>query len=1141
MDHSRLYDGFADLSRGMDGGRSASIILPNQVAAAENVTFRGSFAKTRPPVWKHALTFESETTRERFAAGLFQGALFYQATESAHIVSIGGRLFRVEMDNTNLVTEITPKVPIVVTADFTVPALNGSVVADVTSESVFTVGQVIEIDSGTYTITNRFANQLELTYNGGAANATVSAGAAILDDAGASIFEYRLNPTGLDFVHIFQAQNYAITLAGQQRPLIYDGASVRQASIAGEIPPGMFGIYVWGRIWIVLPDRQAFIAGDLINTTTLSDSSDILKFTENDFYNEGGTFGVPLTAGPITAVSVLANQDTSLGQGNLLVGTSSSIFSVNTPVDRTTWKNLTFPIQTVALTDYGPLGPRWVPQVNGDWWYRAEDGYRSFMTARREIQVWGHVPMSREIEPILDQDADAFLFYGSGILFDNRLIMTAAPYRSALGIAHRGMAVLNFDLLSNIAGKAMPAWEGGWSGITPLQLVKGIHRGTERAFAWVANDSCLELWEFKKQKNGGFYDQQEAISEGEKLLTRVSIESWVETRSMDFKTPRNLKGLRTAELYVEDIVDNVTINVKFRPDRYPTWVDWGTIELCATVTQCTIQAPEGSECNVWTQKAKGYAARILLPNPPENCNVMAGMPVDEGYEFQFRLEWTGNCQVQSFVPHANLKAQDMEGSCPTEQACTTVTDCGTPWFAYSALPLCLPGSEIPEPPEPPEPPPFGCIDAPFPSESIEDNIDGLTAAPNRPGSFCKNITFSGTTGQMVNLWMHSADFDTYLILIDPDGIVVATDDSSGYDPITSFGDSSCIRTTLAKTGTYTVECTTYTAGATGFFTLVRTPSVVNSTIFCGTGTNNFMRDMMYVPVTDRIWAFNQIGNFSTTDEYFVINPNTLTIETSFNSPGSIVGFRYPPARSFYNTTDNKVYAILNSGELVRIDPVTFAFTSITFLTGGFFAESDMGLAWDAATNRVFCSLLAPTVRVFDLDTNTLVADIALPGEIHTANLSAIDGYIYAPTKAGNLLKIDAATLAVTNTGIGVRALVPNSRAVPEVGLLFATGPALNTVNVIDVATDTVVATFAGGAGNAPFEFAIWNPCAERVYVSMYQSTGSIPPQGVVWFDPTTNELDNYVTSPEAEGMAYHPGTKRVYLASRSNANVVVVS
>jgi len=48
------------------------------------------------------------------------------------------------------------------------------------------------------------------------------------------------------------------------------------------------------------------------------------------------------------AACAAAQTDTSLGEGSILVGTPSVIFSLNLPFDRTTWKNTTNPLQTAS-------------------------------------------------------------------------------------------------------------------------------------------------------------------------------------------------------------------------------------------------------------------------------------------------------------------------------------------------------------------------------------------------------------------------------------------------------------------------------------------------------------------------------------------------------------------------------------------------------------------------------------------------------------------------------------------------------------------------------------------------------------------------------------------------------------------------
>lgn len=683
----RVFAGFSTLLGGMNGGVSASLIGTDQCAFARDFTFRDGFIKTRAPFANRLLTFDNATTQANFS-GIFQGASVYNTAFGGNgfVVSRAGKLFFINVDNNFVITEITPRLTIQVTVQFTVPAGGAQVLVTFNGTATLAVGNVLVIDSGSYTIAAISGDQFLLTYSAGAAHATVAVGTQVLIGS-TPVVEFDANPSNYDLIYLFQAEKYVIVLGGQHKTIIYDGSTSRLAGV-GELPPAVFGIYVWGRIWLSLNDNRSFIAGDIVygqsGTAQERFLDAILKTTENDFLNEGGNFSVPQNAGPITSMIALATQDTSLGIGNLLVGTTNMMFSVNTPVDRTTWKNLTYPIQTISLIDYGPVSPRGISSINGDVWYRSIDGIRSFQVVRRNFGQPGNVPISREMSKILDADDPALLIYGSSILFDNRFYTTVSPYRDSSGaVAHKGVAVVNFDSISSIRNQFPPAWEGVYTGLNILQLVKGQFSGQERAFAFVLNGTAVELWEIMRN---GYYDQFTQVSGPNTSITRVSIQPQMETRSEDFGQPAVLKKLHTAELYLDDIVDTISLVIKFRPDQYPVWTTWATVNLCTTVSQCTVQAPVGTNCVTWKPNAKGYAARILLPRPDDSvCNLFSQKPTNLCYEMQFRLELTGHCRIRKFVPHALLQTDKMDGDCPPAEAtCITVQNCELPVFDYSS-------------------------------------------------------------------------------------------------------------------------------------------------------------------------------------------------------------------------------------------------------------------------------------------------------------------------------------------------------------------------------------------------------------------------------------------------------------------------
>jgi hypothetical protein len=562
---------------------------------------------------------------------------------------------------------------------FYVPLPNGYVNVPLSGSHPFTIGETIFIGTGSYVVKSVLSNELVIEYlTGDLPGNAIPAGTQVLDSNSNPIVYSETYPAYYDFVFMFQAENYMIILGGQHATLIFDGSSTRIAGV-DELPPAVLGAYGWGRIWLCLNDRKSFVAGDIVGgssgTAAYNGRDAILKMTENDYLNEGGNFGVPNNAGPITAMQFLATQDTSLGVGVLLISTTNMVFSVNAPTDRTTWKSLTYPIQTVSLLDYGPQGPRNAIPVNGDMWYRSSDGFRSFIVARRNFGQPGNTPISREVSPLLEQDTADLLFYGSGVLFDNRLLSTVSPLRTPLGVSHRGLVSINFDLISDLRQKGSPAWEGAWTGLNILQIVKAQINSVERAFVFAAGED-IELWEILPK---GYYDQDSPAI--------TPLQSWVNTRSHSYNSPFQLKRLHMGELFLDEIVDQVSVTVKWRPDQYPTWTTWGIVHACAPVSQCEILKASGAtgKCAVWKTKAKQYATRLTLPQPPDVANPIPNMPpLRDGHEFQFRLEITGSCRVRAFRTHATPQTEPQEGQYQAVTKCVVVEQCDDGYFGFDS-------------------------------------------------------------------------------------------------------------------------------------------------------------------------------------------------------------------------------------------------------------------------------------------------------------------------------------------------------------------------------------------------------------------------------------------------------------------------
>lgn len=669
----------------MDGGKSPLLIAPNQYAFGINLSVRGGFARTRPPRKKLFIRFASDAVESRFT-GKFQGACPYESSfgDDSFIISRGGKLFRMILDgDIGTVSEITPQLSIVTTADFTVPAVNNQVTIPVVSEVVLSVGQMVFIDSGQYEIVNRFVGNIIAEYQGGAAHATVASGAPVLGASNVPIVETRPNPDYYELIFPFQAENYVISLADNQKPVIFDGATTFFPGTT-QVPSGQIGAYGMGRVWVVLNDGKTFRGGDLVfgssGTIQAGYRDAILYFTENDFLNEGGdfqvrVFGSPYTAGDINALQFIATQDTSLGLGPLAVSCGNMVFTVDAPTDRTVWKNLSYPIKTIALLNDGATGPRSIASVNSDIWYRSKDGITSFIQARRNFDnttAPANTPNSREVSPILDNDDINLLYYGSFMEFDNRLYCTVAPQRTTNGIIHKGIVDINFDLISDLRQKLSPAWEGLQTGLDVFQLVKGRFDGVERGFAFADNDGELELWEFVTGSDD--------ITNDGSAISYVPIKCSLDSRSLTGGMPFQLKQIDTLELFFDEIDGtDIPVTVKFRPDQYPDWIDWHNFTLCSPVKNCA-----DTTCPTGQPGVRQYAARITLPKPPETCNNIQNITMNRGYSFQIRLEWTGCLRLKQARVGMLVRAEKMQGECPGEATCQVFKSCTPEWFDYNS-------------------------------------------------------------------------------------------------------------------------------------------------------------------------------------------------------------------------------------------------------------------------------------------------------------------------------------------------------------------------------------------------------------------------------------------------------------------------
>lgn len=448
---------------------------------------------------------------------------------------------------------------------------------------------------------------------------------------------------------------------------------------SGELPPGRMGVYGLGRNWVCLTDGRSFVGSDIVGgssgTAPYNDRDSVLHITENTYLAGGGVFVVPGNVGDIRAMIFAATLDASLGQGPLQIFTPNIVFSVNAPVVRTTtvlvptagsnvnvtqgWQDIENPILTQSIISFGGLGQHNTVIGNSDTLFRAIDGVRSLILARREFATWGNTPISHEMERILVQDSTALLQFGSAIVFDNRLLMSAKPTPSDQGYYHPGTMALNFDTISSIQGKAPSVWEGLWLGVNSLQWVRGMFNGVERAFAFSLNtvEDKIELYELLSDERVKF----DSNGHGEVRIT-WAFETACLFKDIKGKGLFDLVKLQEGEFYLGDVVGQVDFQVFYRPQFAPCWVPWHSGSICAEIKD----PADPADVNVQAQNR--VAIGLGVPSS-KDCDPVNNRPYIIGETFQFRFVFTGSARFYGAVFKASPEPKRVFARAQCEPIC----------------------------------------------------------------------------------------------------------------------------------------------------------------------------------------------------------------------------------------------------------------------------------------------------------------------------------------------------------------------------------------------------------------------------------------------------------------------------------------
>jgi hypothetical protein len=455
-----------------------------------------------------------------------------------------------------------------------------------------------------------------------------------------------------------QTEQFLIIQAGDgiTLPLFWDNVTLRRSNgltgnvdpahqnTINEIPAATAMCYYMGRLWYA--QGRTFSAGDIVRgpagTTAYQFRDAVLKVTENPLCLGGDGFSVPTNAGNIRGIAYASNLNTQLGEGALYVGTREAIYSISVPVNRNDWIGADTnnqPLMVVALESNGWVNDRSIVSVNGDLFFQSlEPSIRSLTTAVRNFQQWGNIPISVNEQRIMSFVNRSLLRFGSGIYFDNRLLQTSLPFACPVGVAHKAIIPLNFDIISSFESRLPPCWEGMWEGMDILELTAADFGGRQRAFAMVWSDlnKRIEVWELTDYSR---WDNGE---------NRVSW--YIEFPAFTWGDEFELKQLVSAELWIDKILGEVNYQMDYQVDGDPCWYPWHAWRLCTAKDTC--EDVHNPVCDYPAELRESFRSTLTLPNPPRACESVSGRPSNVGYQFRPRLKIHGWCRVRGLLLHA---------------------------------------------------------------------------------------------------------------------------------------------------------------------------------------------------------------------------------------------------------------------------------------------------------------------------------------------------------------------------------------------------------------------------------------------------------------------------------------------------------
>lgn len=441
----------------------------------------------------------------------------------------------------------------------------------------------------------------------------------------------------LHLVWWLPAENYAIAQDGSSNAFIFN--AVTDSAVLSEgydstdkessmIPNGgTVMVYAHGRILAVVNSRQ-ILAGDSLHKSDQSSASNLLKFTEQVYWNTGKFFLPPSAMGNVLAADILPLRNTQHGHSDVLFHCEDGVFSIDTnQAPRSEWPNRQ--LVRHALLQAGGVGPYAVALRDGDQIYRTRHGVTTIRSAAAESNVEGNpqTPLSEPIATFFERDVPEWLRFCSVVCWEahRRLFVTIDPSVDGRWRWHSGVVVRNFNPMP--AERSAATWEGLWTlpreawGI--VQLINGLFDGRERMFALCrGEDGVNRIAEFSRDLD---YD---VLEDG----TRQDIRCQLVTRAVDFARPFKVKEFVSGSLFIRNVRGDLVWGVWVREYGKTPWHLWQH----GAVHQAIAGGTTGME------RFEPESPAIPLGTFPVKCETSQG----RSRSFEFLIRWKGRAQIE---------------------------------------------------------------------------------------------------------------------------------------------------------------------------------------------------------------------------------------------------------------------------------------------------------------------------------------------------------------------------------------------------------------------------------------------------------------------------------------------------------------